>query len=513
MLNWMMNCLNRWMKPQTLGGPALELRTPAPQAAAPQPPPDPAAPVVAEPPLAREEVKRAANMVQKVGELTTAVAEDVGQHHSNIQSLNVELSGVAQGDANAVAAVIGKLLAANQELQTRLERAELKLQAHSRQLQDVAVASRTDALTGLMNRRALDEELRRSVDEFQRRGRHAALMLLDVDHFKRFNDTHGHVAGDEALKYVGDVLRTQSRETDIVARFGGEEFAVIFAATSAAAVRTRAEEIRAAIGQGRVSVEGQQIRITASAGLAEIEFNEEISQWLKRADAALYSAKDYGRNCSFWCGPTGLERNEANPAAAKPGVPVAVVAAEPESAPRPARESAAELAADAFADATFVLQIGRRIAEWRRGGATFSVILARLDGRSDSGDDEHSPRQRAIRTVMQLARGCVREMDVLTRWTSEGIAVLLPGAGVPETRVVARRLHMALAKLESTATEMPIRVAVSTGIAEGIEGNDAARVLQRAWLALEAAESVGPGMIFLHDGLKPLAINPPALAR
>ena len=502
MINWVLEHWNQWLKPRALGGPALEV-------AAPVAPAKPAEAPAAEPLrlLNREEVLQAGKLISNVSDLTTSVAADVGQHQDNLQTINVELSGVAQGDATAVAALIGKLLAANQELQSRLERAELKLQAHSRQLQDVAVASRTDSLTGLMNRRALDEELRRSLTECERRGRPAALLMLDVDHFKRFNDTHGHVAGDEALKYVADVLRAQSRETDIVARFGGEEFAVIFAATTAAAVRRRAEEIRASIGQGRVVVEGQEVRITASAGLAETEAHEEIPQWLKRADAALYSAKEGGRNCSFWQSPTGLERND--PPAKRAPTNLAE-----EAAQRPARECAAELAAEAFADTTFVLQIGRRIAEWRRGGATFSVILARLDPSCCAGDDdEQSPRQRAVRTIVQIARGCVREMDVLTRWTSDGIAVLLPGAGVADTRVVARRLHSVLAKHDPAGSSESVRLAVSTGIAEGIEGNDAARVLQRAWLALEAAQTSGPGAMYVHDGLKTQPLNPPVAAR
>jgi len=510
MLSSVLNCLKQWMNPPALGGPALPGEATAPPATSN----DQQHQEAAAPELAREDLKRAGNLLRHAGELTTAVAEEVGQHQSQIQTINVELAGVAEGDASAVAAVIGKLLTANRDLQSRLERAELKLQAHSRQLQDVAVAARTDGLTGLMNRRALDEELRRSLAELARRGRTAALLLLDVDHFKRFNDTHGHVAGDEALKYVADSLRSHARESDIVARFGGEEFAVIFAATTASAVRQRAEEVRAAIGQGRVLIEGQEVRITASAGLAQMEPSDDIGDWLKRADAALYSAKDDGRNCAFWQGPTGLAR--IGPPPARPiDAAISEIFDHANRSPRSNRECAAELAAEAFADTTFVLQVGRRIAEWRRGGATFSVILARLAGtpEAEAETETNSPRQRAIRAVLQLARGCIREMDVLTQWTSHGLAVLLPGAAVAETRVAARRLHAALAKCEAPADRPTHKLVVCTGIAEGIEGNDANRVLQRAWVALEAAELAGPGTIYVHDGLKPLALNLSAAAR
>jgi len=492
MLAWMLTCLRQW----------YALRNAALPAAAP-PSPAPGEPA---PPLTTEDLKQAQAVIGRVSELATGVAEDVGQHQSQIEDINLELAGVAQGDARAVANVIGRLLAANSDLQTRLERAELKLQAHSRQLQDAVAAARTDSLTGLMNRRALDEELRRAIATFQRRGRPSALLLLDVDHFKQFNDSHGHVAGDEALKYVADVLRTHSRESDIVARFGGEEFAIIFAATTAAAVRQRAEEVRSAIGRGQVVYEGRGLALTASAGLAETAEGEDITQWIKRADAALYAAKEHGRKTSFWSGPTGLERIELR---LLPEQHPDLEFDEPSG--RPHRESAAELASEAFADTSFVQQVGRRIAEWRRGGATFSVIFARLTGCCEPAGSEPA-RQPALRVVMQLARDSIREMDVLTRWTSDGQAVLLPGASVADTRVIARRLHAAVARHPSPAGPDSGQLALSTGIAEGIEGNDAQRVLQRAWLAVEAAASAGPGSICIHDGLKTLAVTGPALA-
>src|SRR5215510_3859097 len=126
MLRTMLNCFQRWMNPTALGGTPLLTSEPAaprgPVAAASEPAP---------PRIDREEMQRASKVIAHVSELTTAVADEVGQHQSQIRDINSELSAVAAGDAGAVTAVIGKLLTANQDLQTRLERAELKLQAHS----------------------------------------------------------------------------------------------------------------------------------------------------------------------------------------------------------------------------------------------------------------------------------------------------------------------------------------------------------------------------------------------
>jgi diguanylate cyclase len=491
MWGWMLDCLTKWLVAD--GVPSSS--PPAAASAAGQT--HSVAPV---------DMGQAQQVLHRVSELTTAVAEDVGQHQDNIQNINIQLSGVAHGDAGAVAELVCKLLTVNQDLQGRLERAELKLQAHSRQLQDVVAVARTDGLTNLMNRRALDEELQRCLTEFRRRGRAAALLMLDVDHFKRFNDTHGHVAGDCALIHVADMLRAQSRETDIVARFGGEEFAVIFQGTTAAAVRQRAEAVRAAIGAMPVNFDGHNVRITASGGLADAGYGDDISGWLKRADAALYAAKGNGRNCSYWFDGAGLARNEQAPRETAP-----TAAAEPLA--NGGREAAAELAAEAFADTTFVREVSRRIAEWRRGGAAFTLMLARLDHPADdAGSEEDGTGPQAIRTAHRIARESVRDMDLLTQWTRDGIAILLPGATANDTKIVARRLHATLARCDAAASGKET-LSLSIGIAEGVEGNDANRVLQRAYLALAAAQLAGSGNIYIHDGVTTVGLRTNAAVR
>jgi diguanylate cyclase len=247
-------------------------------------------------PLSQHDLGTAVELFSRLAEITASVGAEVRQHGGNIQSVNDELTVIPQGDVSAVAAVVGKLLVMNQQTQQRLSQAEIRLQAQQRQLADVTVAAKTDALTGLMNRRALDEELRRAIAEFQKQGRPATLLLLDVDHFKRFNDTHGHPAGDLALKLLADVLLAHSRESDVVTRYGGEDFGVVFRGAKAASVCQRGETMRNAIGQSPVAIEHSALRITASSGLTEIQVGADPESLLKRADEALYAAKRQGRN-------------------------------------------------------------------------------------------------------------------------------------------------------------------------------------------------------------------------
>jgi diguanylate cyclase (GGDEF)-like protein len=153
----------------------------------------------------------------------------------------------------------------------------------------------TDELTGLHNRRFFEQELKREVERTRRFGRSLALVVVDVDHFKAYNDTFGHRAGDEALRRVaGHLADAVPRRLDAVARYGGEEFVVLLAETDAEGARLVAERIRESVqGSG-----GFRRRLTISAGIADTLGDDcEAESLVERADEALYEAKRDGRNC------------------------------------------------------------------------------------------------------------------------------------------------------------------------------------------------------------------------
>ncbi len=154
-----------------------------------------------------------------------------------------------------------------------------------------------DGLTGLFNRRAFQELLERTVARQQRQGGGFGLVLLDIDHFKKLNDTHGHPAGDEALKQVAAVLRQHSRAGDEPARFGGEEFVVVLASGDLSSATQAAERLRRELEKTTVRFAGGSIRLTASFGVAIWPRDgEQASALLAAADKALYAAKQGGRN-------------------------------------------------------------------------------------------------------------------------------------------------------------------------------------------------------------------------
>ena len=159
-----------------------------------------------------------------------------------------------------------------------------------------------EPLTGLYNRRHFTERLSAELSAAQRHGRPLALLLVDVDHFKRVNDEHGHLAGDEVLKTVANVLQGVVRKEDVLARFGGEEFVVLARETPLSGAKTLAERLRRAVEQARTPFEGKDLAVTVSIGvtvsfgLTRFEPGRTEQQLLAAADRALYRAKQNGRN-------------------------------------------------------------------------------------------------------------------------------------------------------------------------------------------------------------------------
>ena len=156
-----------------------------------------------------------------------------------------------------------------------------------------------DGMTGLFNRSFMEVALERELHRASRQGREIAVMMLDIDHFKEFNDTFGHEAGDVVLREVAECIRVAVRSEDIVCRFGGEEFVVILPEITDEAALERAELLRRTVGDRGLRYRGQLLRqVTISVGVAMYPQNAETAEDLVRsADLALYAAKNRGRNC------------------------------------------------------------------------------------------------------------------------------------------------------------------------------------------------------------------------
>lgn len=159
-------------------------------------------------------------------------------------------------------------------------------------------AAHKDALTGAGNRAALNEALGREIEVAQRHSRTLGMIIFDIDHFKKINDTYGHVTGDCLLKALTRAAEDTIRISDQLFRYGGEEFVVLLPETGQKGVKNLAERIRRNIEALDCVCEGNHIKMTASFGIATLAANENEESLIIRADKALYEAKHSGRNCT-----------------------------------------------------------------------------------------------------------------------------------------------------------------------------------------------------------------------
>lgn len=171
---------------------------------------------------------------------------------------------------------------------------KLRVDGLNRQLETI---SRVDGLTGLYNRRYWQERFDREFKLSVRSKSTNTLMMLDIDYFKKVNDTYGHQAGDAVIRNIAQIIKAATRETDVSGRYGGEEFAILLPDTEAKNAVTVAERIRKLVQATEVEYEGQFIKYTCSLGVAQKTGDHtKPSQWIEIADQALYKAKETGRN-------------------------------------------------------------------------------------------------------------------------------------------------------------------------------------------------------------------------
>jgi diguanylate cyclase (GGDEF)-like protein len=163
---------------------------------------------------------------------------------------------------------------------------------------DVQRLAVTDPLTGLYNRRGFFALAHREIERARRFKRELSAVLLDIDHFKNVNDTYKHATGDVVLRVLAEVCKRETREIDIIGRYGGEEIVLLLPETSLESAYVVAEHLRKAVAATKIPIGGETISVTISLGIADSVHGEpDLDTLIDRADAAMYNSKQSGRNC------------------------------------------------------------------------------------------------------------------------------------------------------------------------------------------------------------------------
>lgn len=245
----------------------------------------------------RSELQQFVGTVQQVA---AGVQGSMTRHTTHVVAFSEEVVQNVAGDPKAMLKATKRLLQANVELQEELVAAREQITAKQRELDVYMSDARTDALTGVANRRVFDQEIRRLISQNDRTGTRFSLLLADIDHFKWFNDYHGHQTGDEMLRLVAKCFTRTLRGMDLVCRYGGEEFGLILPETSLKDAIRVAERACKAVERILYKAEDVDLNVTISIGVAAIIQGEGLEKLIRRSDQALYAAKNAGRNCAFY---------------------------------------------------------------------------------------------------------------------------------------------------------------------------------------------------------------------
>ncbi len=258
--------------------------------------------------------------IEQVMAMIGAAAGTASSYTQNLASVSQSLGSGA--DDSTMRAILESLVQTTKEMQQNNQALEARLSASKQeinQLQEhlevVRSESLTDPLTTLANRKSFDEALLRAMSDARTKREHLSLVMTDIDHFKRFNDTYGHLTGDQVLRLVAMSVKQNVKGQDIAARYGGEEFVVVLPNTVLRSAITVADHIRRAVMTKELMKRstGEHLgRVTISLGVAALRPDDTPATLIERADTCLYAAKRAGRNKVV---------SEADPEVAVPAAP------------------------------------------------------------------------------------------------------------------------------------------------------------------------------------------------
>lgn len=243
-------------------------------------------------------------LINKTGEAIDTTGEKASAATIHFQNQSKKLEN--NQDLSDIKTVLAEIIAETKDLaetsmtlQTQLDESKKEMQLLRQELAQARETAKTDALTGLLNRRAFDQKLHEYIEIHKQNDFELCLLILDLDHFKQVNDTFGHQMGDNVLRYTANLMKQHIAEHHCAARYGGEEMAVIMPNTPLNKAMEIAEKIRSSLARHPLKCKGSKEsigKVTLSIGVSGFKINDSTESLIERADKAMYRAKANGRN-------------------------------------------------------------------------------------------------------------------------------------------------------------------------------------------------------------------------
>lgn len=241
------------------------------------------------------------DLLDSVTVKTSLLTSNLGKHHQEMKATVGDLSrteekGLMLKLLGSILNTSDAILSTTADTHDGLLITRQSLEQIRAELLETRRLVQEDALTGTLNRRGMETVLTREIARVKRTKGNLTIAMLDIDHFKKINDKHGHDAGDQALVHLASALKAVVREADAVVRFGGEEFVLIFPDTAVTACQFILGRLKDLLHKNPFVYEGNQLKLAFSGGIAQLKSNENCQVLIMRADGALYEAKRSGRN-------------------------------------------------------------------------------------------------------------------------------------------------------------------------------------------------------------------------
>lgn len=430
----------------------------------------------------------------------------VDRHGKSFDELRTQTPTPTTPEGEAIRDVLQQMASANEDLRERLRESEAKLGQQAESLEKQTQQAFTDSLTQLPNRRALDEEFSRRWTLFKKDGTDFAVGLLDIDHFKRLNDRHGHLVGDAILRHLGETMLAWRDDSTFIGRYGGEEISVVFPTTESHKCGQRFEALRKHLLASQIVVEGKRFRVSVSIGVAIASDACSLEQLIRRSDVALYASKRAGRACVHW--HDGEESQRVTPLPTTNASPDTLFARLTSPWLTPSGPKLNESKEDSDREkepidtgSKVLNQLRKRMSDWQIGGPAFSILVAQVDGYAKLfAKYGEEVAQKAVRAVIQMARAELRELDRVGTSGKSAFWILAPGFRQKSSLELAESIRKRVDRYSSLDRLGVEGLSVSFGVAEVQASEGVEDLLARAHTACESASRRGGNLVALHDG-------------